>query len=126
VHTNGFHLSTRTVDKQKALVFVQNNKIVETAFAAANGLYRIPIRPHSVSNFHVSSKDNKIILWHGRLDHLSSTLFRKIISCVVSHNLQPTDVNSMTLCHACIQGKFIAKPFSWKLPHELPPMLSRL
>ena len=32
----------------------------------------------------------------------------------------------MTLCQACVQGKLIARPSLWKLPNELPPMLSRL
>ena len=52
--------------------------------------------------------------------------FSKILPCVVGHNLQPASVNSMSLCEACVQGKLIAKPSLYKLPHELPPMLSRL
>jgi hypothetical protein len=108
------------------MVFVHNNKIVETTFVLANGLYRIIIRPLIISNFALSSKDNKVSLWHKRLGHPGSTLFRKVIPCVLGHDLQPTHVNSMVLCQACVQGKLIAKPSLWKLPTEFPPMLPRI
>jgi len=100
--------------------------VVEIAFIVASGLYRIPIQPPIVASFALSSKDNKVSLWHGRLDHLGSTLLRKILPCIIGHNLQLVDVNSMTLCQACVQGKLIAKPSLWKLSHELTPMFSRL
>lgn len=96
VRTNGFHLSTKILDSREALVFIQHNKIVETAFAAVSGLYRIAIRPHVVFSFALSCKNNKVSLWHGRLGHPGSTLFRKIIPCIAGHNLQRADVNSMT------------------------------
>jgi len=126
VRTNGLHLSTKILDRQESLVFVQNNKVVETAFAAASGLYRLAISPLVVSSFALFCKDNGVSLWHGRLGHSSSILFRKIIPYIVGHNLQPGDTNSMALCQACVQGKLIAKPSVWILPHKLPPMLSRL
>ena len=62
IRTNGFHLSTKILDRREALVFVQNNKVVETAFAAASGLYRIPIRPPNVSTFALFSNNNKTSL----------------------------------------------------------------
>jgi len=40
VRTNGFYLSTKILDRRESLVFVQNNKVVETTFVAASGLYR--------------------------------------------------------------------------------------
>ena len=126
MHTNGLHLSTKILDRQEALVFINNNIVVETTFAVASGLYRIPIRPQVVSSFALSSKDNKISIWHGRLGHPGSTLLRKILPCTAGHNLLPAAVNYMPLCQACVQGKLIAKPSPWTLPHELPPMLSRL
>jgi len=86
----------------------------------------IPIQPPTISSFVLFCKDNKVSLWHGRLDHPSSTSFQKILSCIIGHNLQSTHVNTMTLCQACVQGILIAKSSLWKLPHKLPPILSRL
>jgi len=72
--------------------FVQNNKVVETTFAVASGLYWIAIPPLFVSIFALSYKDSIIPIWHGRLDH----------PYVVGYNLQLVDINSRVLCQACM------------------------
>jgi len=126
VRTNGFHPSTKILDRRKSLVFVQNNKVIETAFAASSGLYWIAIRPSIVSSFALSCKINKVSFWHERLGHPGSISFKKIIPYIAGHNLQPTYVNSMALCKACMQDKLIIKQFLWKLPYKLSLMLLRL
>lgn len=89
-------------------------------------IYRIVIWPPIIFNFTSSISESHVSLWHGRLKHLHSTLFRKIIPCITGHNLKSADVDSMELCRAYVQGKMITRPSIWKLPQELPPMLERL
>lgn len=126
VRINGYHLSTVTLNRKEVLVLTKNHEIVEKAFATENGLYRIAIRPPIIFNFASSISESRVSLWHGRLGHPRSTLFRKIIRCITGHNLKPVDVDSIELCRACVQGKMITRPSIWKLPQELPPMLERL
>jgi hypothetical protein len=68
----------------------------------------------------------KIGLWHGRMGHLGTTMFRRMLPILAGHSVCPSDANKVGLCAACAQGKLIQRPSRWKLPAELPPKLQRL
>jgi hypothetical protein len=62
-------------------------------------------------------------LWHGRMGHPGTTMFRRMLSILAGHSVCPSDANKVGLCAACAQGKLIQRPSRWKLPSELPPKL---
>jgi hypothetical protein len=65
-------------------------------------------------------------LWHGRMGHPGTTMFRRMLPILAGHSVCPSDANKVGLCDACAQGKLIQRPSRWKLPAELPPKLQRL
>jgi len=83
VCTNSFHLSTKILNRQEALVFIQNNKAVKTTFVATSGLYWIAIQPPVVSSFALSYKDNKVFFgiedWAIQALHHSGKLFHTLL-----------------------------------------------
>jgi hypothetical protein len=62
-------------------------------------------------------------LWHGRMGHPETTMFRRMLPILAGHSVCPSDANKVGLCAACAQGKLIQRPSQWKLSAELPPKL---
>ena len=68
----------------------------------------------------------KLDLWHERLGHSGTTIFRRMFFLLTCHNLVTTDGEKTHECVACIKGKYFKKPSEWTLPTELSPPLYRL
>lgn len=49
-------------------------------------------------------------LWHERLGHPSTTMFRRMLPLLTGYNLVTTGAKKTHDCVACIQGKYIKKP----------------
>ena len=60
------------------------------------------------------------------LGHPGETVFRRMLSLIVGHNLNVYDAHKTTECMACIQGKFSKRPSKWQLPTEIPSPLFRI
>ena len=71
-------------------------------------------------------KVNKPDIWHSRMGHPGTTIFRRMIPLTQGHDLTAADAGKTRECVACIHGKLIRKPSHWTLPSELPPPLHRL
>ena len=65
-------------------------------------------------------------LWHERLRHLGTTIFRRMFSLLAGYNLVTTNAEKTHDCVACIQGKYIKRPSNCTLPIEFSPPLYRL
>jgi hypothetical protein len=147
------HVSTALENDEEVLELRQGHEILATANAGDDGLYKIAIKPLACSSislidekevcmaaWDVDPKANcrnlakgvsfdtiaKPDLWHMRLGHPGTTVFRRMLSLITEHNLITSDAEKTHDCVACIQGTFIKRPSKWKLPQELPPPLHRL
>jgi hypothetical protein len=137
------HISTEMEKDEEVLALRQGHELLATAKAGAEGLYTIVIKPMTVSpispidaeevsmaawardpeakGHHLAqgvSLDTvaKPDLWHRRLGHPGTTLFRRMLPLITGHNLLTSDATKTTDCVACIQGKYIQKPSTWTLP----------
>ena len=68
----------------------------------------------------------KVQMWHNRLGHPGTTMFRRMLPSLDGHMVCPSDAGKLEGCAFCSQGKFIKQPSKWKLPSELPEPLERL
>ena len=68
----------------------------------------------------------KTSLWYGRIEHLGTTMFKRMLPLLTRHEVCTSDANKVGACDACSQGKLIQRPSKWKLPTELPPKLQCL
>ena len=68
----------------------------------------------------------RIQMWHNRLGHPGTTMFRRMLPSLVGHTVCPSDAGKLEGCASCSQGKFIKQPSKWKLPSELPEPLECL
>lgn len=148
------HVSTAVENDEEVLELRQGLTILATAKAGADGLYTIVIKsPDNVSPVSLIDEEEvckaawasvpnafsrnlakglstdikaKPDIWHERLGHPGTTLFRRMIPLTTGHNLVTADAEKTHDCVACIQGKCIKRPSKWTLPTELPPPLFRL
>lgn len=75
---------------------------------------------------HGASIDVKVVkpnIWHTRLEHPRTTVFRRMIPVTQGHNLTTADAGKTHEYVACIQEKLVRKPSNWTLPTELPQPL---
>jgi len=141
------HISTEKERGEEVLALRQGHELLATAKAGADGLYTVVINPLTVSP--ISLKDVEEVsmaawardpeakshslaqgvsidtiakpdLWHMRLGHPGTTIFRRMLPLITGHNLNTSDAEKTHDCVACIQGKFIKRPSPWTLPNELP------
>ena len=149
---NGIHVSTITENDEEALALRQGQRTLATAIAGVDGLYEIAIKAISpaprveeevgpvaregdpaAKNRNLARKTGLYLtaaalsdIWHKRLGHPGTTIFRRMIPLLAGHNLTSADAAKIAPCEACIQGKMIKRPSQWQLPTELPPPLHRL
>ena len=72
---------------------------------------------------HGTSHDVKVVkpdIWHSRLGHPGTIIFRRMIPLTQGHNLKASDAGKIHKCVTCIKGKLIRRPSQWTLPTELP------
>ena len=126
---NGIHASTVVeVDDVEALALHLGTTQVATAKAGETGLYELEIKtPDPVEdrscNLTILPKAQ---LWHRRLGHPGTTIFRRMLPVLSGHTLSNSDADKVADCIACIQGKYAKHPSRWTLPTELPQPLERL
>ena len=127
-------------NNKEALVLQRETEVLATAYAGCGGLYELHIQsggqPHKVSLASEPTKPQsskrpggplplleKVGLWHSRMDHPGTTMFRRMILILSGHEVCQENANKIGVCTACTQGKMINRPSRWKLPTELPPRL---
>ena len=154
LRAKNIHVSTAVENDEEVLELRQGLMILTTVKAGDDGLYNIVINsldnasPISLINeeevcmaawagdpeakhrnlakgVFINTKA-KPDLWHERLGHPGTMIFRRMFPLLIGHNLITTDVGKTNECVICMQGKYIKKPSIWKLPIELPPPLYRL
>ena len=130
-------------NNKEALLLQRETEVLATAYAGCGGLYELPIQsegqPHKVSLVSEPTKPQsskrpasplplpeKVGLWHNRMDHLGTTMFRRMIPILSGHEICQGDANKTDVCTVCAQGKMINQPSRWKLPTELPPRIHYL
>ena len=147
------HVSIAMGNDEEVLELRQGQEILATTHAGDDGLYKIVIKPLTCSPISLidaedvsmgawagnpeASRHNltqgvsldtiaKPDLWHKRLGHPCTTLFRWMLPLLIGHNLLTSVAEKTHDCVACIQGKYIKKTSTWTLPKELPPPLYKL
>ena len=138
LRANDIHISTALDRGEEALELRRGQRLLATASAGDEGLYRLAIKasnPISLTDAEEVcmaawtsgpmqtsldlatsvSKDTtaKPDLWHRRLGHPGETVFRRMLPLVIGHNLHVSDAHKIDACMACIQGKFSKK--YWKI-----------
>ena len=153
LRTSQIHVSTTLDNVEEVLELRQGQSLFATAHAGAEGLYMMVIE--SITSSPISMTDEEEVcmaawakgsrldghnlatgvlrdtttkqdLWHRRLEHPGVTVFRRMLSLTLDHNLSSSDAHKRHKCIACIHGKFSKKPSKWQLPSELPPPLYRI
>ena len=74
----------------------------------------------------IDTKVAKLDMWHSRLRHPGTTVFRRMIPLTQGHNLTAADAGKTHKYVAYIQRKLIWKPSTWTLPTELPLPLYKI
>ena len=129
LRANGIHASTRDgeVDDDEALELRKGTHVFTTVKAGTTGLYELKITAAATNgrscNLTVLPKAQ---LWHRRLGHPGTTIFRRMLPVLTGHTLSTSDADKVADCTACIQGKYAKHPSRWRLPTELPQPLQRL
>ena len=152
LRAHGIHIFTMVMDYEEALELRQRIAIIATVYEGATSLYELPITggtsPYNglktseslASDVHqlqteisqepvdsvFSTLPAKSRLWYSHMDHLGTTMFRRMISISSRHEVCQGDANKVRVCTACTQGKLIQRPSRWKLSIKLPPLLHRL
>ena len=130
---HGIHVLTALRNGEETLELWQGQSCLATIVCEAGGLYEMEISSLSLLNglktmqpagsaFSVTFPA-KTILWHGRMGHLGTTMFKRMLPLLTRHEVCTSDANKAGACDACSQGKLIQRPSRWKLPTELPPKL---
>ena len=147
------HVSTAVVNDEEVLELKQGLMILATARVGDDGMYKIVINPFdNVSPISLIDEEEvcmatwvgdpeakccnlakgvfvdtkaKPDVWHERLGHPGTTIFRRMLHLLTSHNLVTAYAGKIHECEACIQGKYIRKPSKWTLPNELSLPLYR-
>ena len=142
LRVNGIHTTRSVIKENEALVLQRGTAVLATAFAGCGGLYELPItsgitpqkaslasepsQPRVGDSMKPTSPPTKTGLWHKRMGHPGSTMFRRMVPILSGYEVCMEDTNKLGVCGACAQGKLINRPSRWKLPTELPPRLHRL
>ena len=142
LRANNIHTTTVVKNNKEALELQRETEVLATAYVGCGELYELPIRSggqsHKVSlasdltqpQIENSKRPEgplflpaKIELWHSRIGHLGTTMFRRMIPILSGHEVCQGDANKIGVCNACAQGEMINRPSRWKLPTELLPRL---
>ena len=127
LRANGIHTTTIVKNNKEALLLQRETEVLATAYAGCGGLYELPIRsggqPHKVSLASEPTKPQsskrpagplplpeKVGLWHNRIGHPGTTMFRRMIPILSGHEVCQGDANKIGVCTACAQGKMINRP----------------
>ena len=81
---------------------------------------------HLASSAYSMEIPARIQMWHNKLGHPGTTMFRRMLPSLAGHTVCPSDARKLEGCASCSQGKFIKQPSKWKLPSKLPEPLERL
>ena len=92
------------------------------------------VESHSVMSQKLKSKipklsdPNVLRLWHDKLGYLGTTMLRKIINNSYGHSLanHQLTIPSGYFCTPFSHGKFITKPYFFKIASESPSFLQRI
>lgn len=68
----------------------------------------------------------RILLWHNRIRHFGTTMFRRMLPAVTGHAVCKSDAEKVGACASCSKGKYVAAFSKWKLPTEMPTTLECL
>ena len=99
---------------------------VGTAIPGGSNL-KTKLGPRHLASFAYSVEiPARVQMWHNRLGHPRTTMFRRMLPSLDGHTVYPSDAGKLEGCASCSQGKFIKQPSKWKLPSELPEPLERL
>ena len=134
------HLCTKLQGDEEVIELRQGSQIIATANAGLDGFYKVAIKPLASSptlgdeevcmaawegsptmernlaqGVSVDTKAAKPDIWHSRLGHPGTTIFRRMIPLIQGHTLTTADAGKMQECMACIQGKLIRRPSHWAL-----------
>ena len=138
LRARNIHVSTAVVNDEEVLELKQGLMILVTARAGDDDMYKIVInsldnvspisliddeevcmaawagdpeakRRNLVKGVSVDTKTNPD-LWHKRLGHPDTRIFRRMLSLLTGHNLVTADAGKTHECEAYIQGKYIRKP----------------
>ena len=151
LRTRNIHACTTLQGSEEVIELRQGPRVMATANAGPDGLYKVARKPLASSPStaaeevcmdawgvgpmternlaHGTPQGVQVVkpdIWHSRLIHPGTTMFRRMIPLVQGHNLTASDAGKTKECRACIQGKLIKRPFLWTLPNELPPPIHRI
>lgn len=128
LRANGIHASTvdgEGDDYDDAIELRKDKRVLTRVIPGPTGLYALPIMADAPRECNLAVLP-KAQLWHKRLGHPGTTLFRRMVPILTGHNLSPADTDKVAECLACIQGKFQKAASRSQLPTELPQPLQRL
>ena len=126
LRANGIHIFTHGEnDDDAALELRKGTQILTKVSAGTTGLYALLITADAPRSCNLAVLP-KAQLWHRRLGHPGTTIFRRMVPALNGHNLSTSDTDKVADCTACIRGKYSKHPSKWQLPMELPQPLQRL
>lgn len=85
------------------VIFKKDNKLIMDGVKCDN-LYKLEIRPISVSESHVVISDS-VKLWHERLGHVNYSTLKQMRDNKVVNDLSFCDVANDPFCESCVYGK---------------------
>ena len=120
LRANSIHTTTVVKNNKEALLLQRETEVFATAYAGCGGLYELPIKSrgqlHKVSLASDPTKPQienpkrpagplllleKARLWHSRMGHPGTTMFRRMIPILLGHEVCQGDANKTGVCTAC-------------------------
>ena len=118
LRANGIHTMTIVKNNKKALLLQQETEVLTTTYAGCGGLYELPIRSggqsHKMSLASEPTKPQsskrhagplplpeKVELWHNRMSHPGTIMFRRTIPILSGHKVCQGNANKIGVCFAC-------------------------
>ena len=109
LRANGIHTLTTVISDKEALELRRRTEVIATAYAGPNGLYELPIgacsRTALTSELPADAAKTplKVRLWHRRMGHPGTTMFRRMLPILSGHEVCLGDANKIGVYSACAQ-----------------------